>query len=144
MARPFNNYGPGLKITDRRVIPDFARDMLAGRDIVMLSDGSPTRTFCYVADAVTGYYKVLVSGRPASRTTSASRSRRSRWPSWRRRWSRPATELFGYEGNVVHGRSSEADYLVDNPSRRCPDIDKARAELGYEPAVALDEGSGAR
>ena len=48
MARPFNNYGPGLKITDRRVIPDFARDVLAGRDIVMLSDGSPTRTFCYV------------------------------------------------------------------------------------------------
>src|SRR6266704_1325 len=45
VARPFNNYGPGLKITDGRVIPDFARDILAGRDIVMLSDGSPTRTF---------------------------------------------------------------------------------------------------
>ena len=39
IARPFNNYGPGLKITDRRVLPDFARDVLAGRDIVMLSDG---------------------------------------------------------------------------------------------------------
>ena len=45
MARPFNNYGPGLKITDKRVLPDFARDIFAGRDIVMLSDGSPTRTF---------------------------------------------------------------------------------------------------
>ena len=63
MARPFNNYGPGLKITDRRVLPDFARDIMAGRDIVLLSDGSPRRTFCYVADAVIGYYKILVKGR---------------------------------------------------------------------------------
>ena len=62
MARPFNNYGPGLKITDRRVIPDFAREIFAGRDVVMLSDGTPTRTFCYSADAITGYYKVLVRG----------------------------------------------------------------------------------
>ena len=58
IVRPFNNYGPGLKITDRRVIPDFARDVLAQKDIVMLSDGSPTRTFCYVADAIVGYYKI--------------------------------------------------------------------------------------
>src|SRR5262249_20204512 len=64
VARPFNNYATGLKITDRRVIPDFVRDVLSGRDIVMLSDGSPMRTFCYVADAVIGYYKVLVNGRP--------------------------------------------------------------------------------
>ena len=63
VARPFNNYGPGLKITDRRVLPDFARNILAGHDLVMLSDGSPTRTFCYVADAVVGYYKVLAKGR---------------------------------------------------------------------------------
>ena len=63
VARPFNNYGPGLKITDGRVIPDFARNILDGTDIVMLSDGSAKRTFCYVADAVVGYYKILVKGR---------------------------------------------------------------------------------
>src|SRR3977135_861476 len=54
LAPPFNNYGPGLKINDGRVLPDFARDALAGRDIVMLSDGSATRTFCYAADAIVG------------------------------------------------------------------------------------------
>ena len=59
MVRPFNNYGPGLKISDRRVIPDLARDLLAGRDLVLHSDGSPRRTFCYITDAVIGYYKVL-------------------------------------------------------------------------------------
>jgi dTDP-glucose 4,6-dehydratase/UDP-glucuronate decarboxylase len=38
------------------------------------------------------------------------------------------------------GRTSDPDYLRDNPNRRCPDISKARSELGYEPAVTLDEG----
>ena len=37
-----------------------------------------------------------------------------------------ANDLFGHRVEVVHGRSSEADYLVDNPNRRCPDITKAR------------------
>lgn len=52
VARPFNDYGPGLEMTDHRVLPDFARDVFAGRDMVMRSDGTPRRTFCYVADAV--------------------------------------------------------------------------------------------
>jgi UDP-glucuronate decarboxylase len=41
---------------------------------------------------------------------------------------------------VVHGQSSEGDYLVDNPNRRCPDITKARQELGYGPRMTLEEG----
>jgi nucleoside-diphosphate-sugar epimerase len=49
VARPFNNYGPGLKISDRRVIPDFVGDIMNGQDIGRLSDGSPRRTFCYAA-----------------------------------------------------------------------------------------------
>ena len=62
IARPFHNYGPGLKINDTRALPDFAKNVLDGNDIVLLSDGSPTRTFCYITDAVIGYYKVLING----------------------------------------------------------------------------------
>jgi UDP-glucuronate decarboxylase len=51
-----------------------------------------------------------------------------------------AGALFGYAGQVVHRASSDGDYLVDNPARRCPVIDKARSELGYEPQVGLDAG----
>ncbi|MEJ1964020.1 MAG: NAD-dependent epimerase/dehydratase family protein [Gammaproteobacteria bacterium] len=43
-------------------MPDFATNILSGQDIVMLSDGSPKRTFCYATDAIVGYYKVLVRG----------------------------------------------------------------------------------
>jgi UDP-glucuronate decarboxylase len=139
-ARPFNNYGPGLKITDRRVIPDYARDGLAGRDIVMLSDGSPTRTFCYVADAVVGYYKVLVKGRPGEAYNVGAEKPEISMLRLADRVVSIATELFDYRGKVVRMKDLPKDYLVDNPNRRCPVIAKARTELGYNPSISLDEG----
>lgn len=140
MARPFNNYGPGLKISDRRVIPDFARDILAGRDIIMYSDGSPMRTFCYSADAITGYYKVLVRGRNAEPYNVGTASPEISMADLAQRVTAVARDLLGYRGKVVHKANPEADYLVDNPSRRCPDVTKARTELGYDPRILVDEG----
>ncbi len=140
IARPFNNYGPGLKITDRRVIPDFARDVLAGRDIVLLSDGSPRRTFCYAADAVAGYYKVLVKGRPGEPYNIGVETPEVSMLELAERITAIAREMLGYRGRVVRQPSAEAAYLVDNPTRRCPVIDKARAELGYAPSIDLDDG----
>jgi UDP-glucuronate decarboxylase len=140
IARPFNNYGPGLKLTDRRVIPDFARDILAGRDIVMLSDGSATRTFCYVADAVVGYYRVLVRGGPGEAYNVGVEAPEVSMLELAERMAEAGRAIFGYGGAVVHRPSADRDYLVDNPSRRCPVIEKARTELGYEPVVDLDDG----
>jgi UDP-glucuronate decarboxylase len=139
IARPFNNYGPGLKITDRRVIPDFARDIMAGRDIVMLSDGTPKRTFCYVADAVIGYYKILTRGRPGEPYNIGVEAPEISVAELAEKIVLVAREL-GYNGRVVHQKSQDEDYLVDNPGRRCPMITKARTELGYDPVVRLDEG----
>ena len=139
-ARPFNNYGPGLKITDGRVIPDFARDVFAGRDIVMLSDGSPMRTFCYVADAVTGYVKVLVKGQPGEGYNIGTETPEISMRDLARKIAAIAKDLFGYAGKVVTKSSSDADYLIDNPNRRCPVIEKARTHLGFNPTITLDEG----
>ena len=140
MARPFNNYGPGLKLNDRRVIPDFARDVLAGRDIVMYSDGSPRRTYCYASDAVTGYFKVLVRGRPGEPYNIGVEGPEISVVELAERVVAAARELFDYGGRVDRQASHEAAYLVDNPVRRCPDIRKARSELDYAPSVAIDEG----
>jgi len=139
-ARPFNNYGPGLKITDKRVIPDFARDVLEGRDIVMLSDGSPTRTFCYVSDAIIGYYKILVQGRSGEAYNVGVEGPEISIAGMAEKIAGLARVLFGYTGKVVHRASADDKYLTDNPSRRCPVIQKARTELGYTPSVSLDEG----
>lgn len=139
-ARPFNNYGPGLKISDRRVIPDFARDLFAGNDLVLLSDGSPTRTFCYVADAIVGYFKILVRGRAGEAYNIGNESPEISMLTLAETLAESASSLFGYEGKVVRNVSGDQEYLTDNPQRRCPIIAKAREELDFEPEVSFEEG----
>ena len=138
VARPFNNYGPGLKITDHRVLPDFARDVFANRDIVMRSSGSPRRTFCYVADALTGYFKVLVNGRPGEAYNIGVETPEISMLDLAARVVELGRSLNGYTGKVV--TKVDPDYLLDNPERRCPIITKAREEIGYAPTVQVDEG----
>lgn len=140
IARPFNNYGPGLNLADARVIPDFARDILRGEDIVMLSDGSATRTFCYVADAIAGYLSILTHGRPGEPYNIGTAAPEVSMVELAERLTATANDLVGYDGRVVRQESDDAAYLADNPMRRCPVIDKAQAELGYAPSVTLDEG----
>lgn len=140
VARPFNNYGPGLKISDKRVIPDFARDIFANRDIVMLSDGSPKRTFCYVADAIIGYYKVLVKGKNGEAYNIGVEAPEISIRELAGLIVDIAKDHFGYKGQVIHQRSASKDYLVDNPNRRCPIITKARIDLGYNPTISLEDG----
>ena len=140
IARPFNNYGPGLKITDRRVIPDFARDLFAGKDLTLLSNGSPTRTFCYIADAIVGYYRILLHGRSGEPYNIGSESPEISMLALAELLVRIAREEFGYQGKVIRGESREGEYLTDNPQRRCPIIAKARAELGFEPTIGIEEG----
>jgi nucleoside-diphosphate-sugar epimerase len=140
IARPFNNYGPGLKITDRRVVPDFMRDILSGNDIIMHSDGSPSRTFCYIADAITGYYKVLVNGSPGESYNIGADKPEITMKELAEKIIEIAEEHVGYQGGIQHSPSNDQDYLVDNPNRRCPIISKAKTELGYNPTIGLEEG----
>jgi UDP-glucuronate decarboxylase len=140
MARPFNNYGPGMKITDGRIIADLFRNVFEGRDLILLSDGSPTRTFCYVADAVAGYFLILLKGRPGEPYNIGADTPEVSMANLAERVSYQGQNLVEYGGRIVRGASTEAAYLVDNPRRRCPDITKARSELGFSPSVSLDEG----
>jgi UDP-glucuronate decarboxylase len=136
IVRPFNNYGPGLRLQDGRVIPDLCRDALAERDIVLYSDGSPTRTFCYITDALIGYLLVLLSSHQAEPFNIGSDSPEISM----RDLAAMLLRLAGSQRRVVHQGSTELDYLKDNPQRRCPDIKKARTLLGYTPRMELETG----
>jgi len=140
IARPFNNYGPGLKITDGRALPDFASNVLKDKDIVLYSDGSPTRTFCYVADAVVGYFKILIRGRNGEPYNIGTDDDEMSIRGLADLVVKTAGDLFDYDGSVVFENSSDAEYLTDNPNRRCPVIDKARKELAYDPGIGLEDG----
>jgi len=64
IARPFHTYGPGMSIGDGRVFADFVFDIVHERNLVMKSDGSARRAFCYIADATVGFFTVLLRGEP--------------------------------------------------------------------------------
>ena len=136
IARPFNNYGPGLKITDKRVIPDFFRDVINNRNITILSDGKATRTFCYVSDAIEGYLRILLSdynGEPFNIGTKGPEISMGEL-------AKHIIDISGKNLNVKYQTCSDSDYLTDSPQRRCPSIDKAKKLLGYNPKVSLKEG----
>lgn len=139
-ARPFNNYGPGLNINDGRVLPDFAKNIFNGEDIVLLSDGSATRTFCYISDSIAGYYRILFRGRPGEAYNIGTEKPEISMSYLADTVAKLGTEQHGWTGKVVRGVSDDPDYLTDNPNRRCPIIAKARDELGYEPKVTFEEG----
>lgn len=136
VVRPFNNYGPGLKITDRRVLPDFFRDAMAGRNIVLLSDGKATRTFCYISDAITGYLLTLISGHNGEAFNIGADEPEISMADL----AEMVAKVSGSRIKIEKKISDDPNYLTDNPQRRCPDLAKARHLLGYAPKVGLEEG----
>ncbi|MEW6722665.1 MAG: NAD-dependent epimerase/dehydratase family protein [Candidatus Micrarchaeota archaeon] len=132
-VRPFNVYGPGLRLDDKRVIPDFFSNGFRGEDIALLSDGRPTRSFCYLSDAADGFLRVLLRGRNGEAYNVGNDEEISMLD-----LARKISGLFGR--GVTFKKSEDKEYLTDNPMRRCPDLAKIRSELGYSPKVALDEG----
>ncbi len=139
IARPFNNYGPGMRLDDRRVPADFAKCVIENKDINILSSGSPMRTFCYVADAIVGYLKCMIYGKfdyfnigienPEISVLDLANIYRQ-----------AGIDLNNYNGEVVFSKSSDKDYLTHNPNRRCPIIKKARSLLGYAPEITVEQG----
>ena len=136
IVRPFNNYGPGLKITDRRVLPDFFRDVLAGRDITLLSDGRATRTFCYISDAITGYLLALLSAHNGESFNIGSDAPEISMNDL----AQMVIEISGSGLKVMRRKSGDPRYLTDNPQRRCPCLKKSRTMLDYSPRVGLQQG----
>jgi nucleoside-diphosphate-sugar epimerase len=62
IVRLSHTYGPGMELNDGRVFADFVADIVAGRDIVLKSDGSARRPFCYLADATVAFFIILLRG----------------------------------------------------------------------------------
>lgn len=140
VIRPFNNYGPGMRLNDARVPADFARAVWENRDIVLYSDGSPTRTFCYVSDAIAGYLKALLYHDSFEAFNIGIDKPEISIRRLAEIYQQAGQELFSYEGRTQFAVSSDAEYLKNNPNRRCPVIDKARKLLGYDPQVDVEQG----
>ena len=102
----------------------------------MYSDGSATRTFCYISDAIEGYLRALLSNYNGESFNIGTELPEISIKSL-------ANKIIKISRNnlkVDFKKSEDIDYTIDNPMRRCPSIEKAKKLLGYEPKISLDEG----
>ena len=138
IVRPFNNYGPGLNINDGRVIPDFFKNILENKDIEIYSDGTSTRTFCYISDAITGYLLALLSkdkGEVYNIGNAVPEISMSDLANL-------IIKISNSKSKIVYKTNEDIHYLTNNPQRRCPDISKAKNKLNFSPNISLEEGLG--
>jgi len=135
IVRPFNVFGPGMKMNDQRVLPNFLNAAIDGKTIEIHNRGEQTRTFSYATDAMNGFFRVLFLGRPGEPYNVGS--------------DQEEISILGLAKKVelLHGKPLKIKlvdypkgYPIGDPHRRCPDLTKARTELGYSPSVPLDAG----
>lgn len=129
IVRIFNTYGPRMRLNDGRALPNFLYQALTGREITVYGDGRQTRSFCYVADLISGILALFDSdehlpvniGNPQEITILEFAER--------------IRTLTGNRVSITFKPLPQ-----DDPKRRCPDIQKAKGLLHWEPKVGLDEG----
>lgn len=131
VARIFNTYGPGMRPDDGRVVSNFIVQALRGQPITIYGDGSQTRSFCYVDDLVDGLIRLMAS--PDHETGPINLGNPSEFTMLE------LAELV----LLLTGSDSRIEFLPlpkDDPTRRKPDITRARTVLGWEPTVEVMDG----
>jgi nucleoside-diphosphate-sugar epimerase len=132
IVRIFNTYGPRSDPDDGRLVPNFITQALAGRPITVYGDGRQTRSLCYVSDLVDGLIRMMTSPTTGGRVINLGNPD-----------ERTVLELAEMIKQLA-GSSSPIELVepisADDPQRRCPDISRARQELGWEPKVGLEAG----
>jgi len=129
IVRIFNTYGPKMRRDDGRAVPNFITQSLRNEPITVYGDGNQTRSFCYISDLISGLYKLMMSsinepinlGNPEEHTVLES--------------AEIIKELAKSKSEIVFKKLP-----ADDPHVRCPDISKAKQELGWKPEVELRQG----
>ena len=129
IVRIFNTYGPRMRVNDGRAVPAFMSQALRNEDVTVFGDGSQTRSFTYITDLVDGIIRLMLSdendpvniGNPRESTIEEIAT--------------TIIRMTGSRSKVVY-----KPLPTDDPKVRRPDITRARALLGWEPKVPLEEG----
>jgi dTDP-glucose 4,6-dehydratase len=129
IVRIFNTYGPRMRVRDGRAVPAFISQALRNEDVTVFGDGRQTRSFTYITDLVDGIIRLMTSavnepvniGNPREMTLEEL--------------AQLIIEMTGSTSRIVY-----RSLPVDDPKVRQPDITKARALLGWEPRVPVEEG----
>ena len=129
IVRIFNTYGPRMRPNDGRAIPTFIGQALAGEPITVSGDGSQTRSVCYVDDMVEGIMRLLHSGHEGPMNVGNPHEM--------------SVLAIAELVRDLAGSASDITFIdrpQDDPTVRQPDIALARAVLGWEPKVPVEDG----
>jgi dTDP-glucose 4,6-dehydratase len=129
IARIFNTYGPRMRPRDGRVVSNFIVQALKGEPLTVYGDGSQTRSFCYVDDLIDGLVRLFEGSDPDPTNIGNPHEFTVR------ELARRVIALTGSTSPIV-----ERPLPTDDPKVRQPDISRARALLGWEPRVSLEDG----
>lgn len=137
VVRPFHTYGPGMNLDDGRVFTDFVKNIISKEDISIKSDGLTERAFCYVSDAVKGFFYVLLNGDIATAYNVGN-------PSQNISIKNLAELLVNeFQENSIsvcfESRSKMDSYIPSTVLRCCPDITKIES-IGWSPIVSVRNG----
>lgn len=134
IVRPFNVYGPGLRLDDGRIIPDFINDVFKKRRITLFSDGRATRSFCYVADAVVAMLLLLIN-----KSTGEAYNIGNDEEITMVKLAQMVDRIGGGMG-IRFAKSLDKEYLTDNPKRRVPGLNKIQKAVNWKAQIQLSEG----
>jgi UDP-glucuronate decarboxylase len=131
VARIFNTYGPRMHPNDGRVVSNFIVQALKGEPITIYGDGSQTRSFCYVDDLVGGLIRLMGTADDVTGPMNLGNP--------------TECTILGLAEQIVQLTNARSEIVLkklpeDDPKKRKPDISLAKARLGWEPGVALEEG----
>jgi UDP-glucuronate decarboxylase len=131
VARIFNTYGPRMHPNDGRVVSNFIVQALRGEDITIYGDGSQTRSFCYVDDLIEGFVRLMAS--PDGVTGPINLGNPNEFTI--RQLAEAVLAKVGGKSRLVC-----KPLPSDDPKQRQPNIEQAKAVLGWQPQVQLEEG----
>ena len=136
IVRPFHTYGPGMRLDDGRVFADFVRGILKGGPIVLQSDGSARRSFCYLADATLGFFTVLLKGMPGEAYNVANPDGEC---SIAELADRLAVEYRSEAMAVERRHRTDTNYVPSPILSTVPNVDKLKA-LGWQTSWSIEKG----
>ena len=131
VARIFNTYGPRMHPDDGRVVSNFIRQALRGEDITIYGKGDQTRSFCYVDDLIEALIRLMSTPDDFTGPVNLGNPVESSILELAER----IIALVGSRSKLVF-----RDLPADDPRQRKPDIALAKATLGWEPKVSIDDG----
>lgn len=136
IVRPFNVFGPGMRLDDYRVIPNFVSHVFQNKPIPVYGAGNNTRTFCYVTEGIIGFFKVLLSEFNGESFNVGNDNDEINMSDL----AEIVAEVFDNKPKISHVDGPTDAYAKADPRRRCPNLTKIKTKLNYEQKVSLRTG----